>query len=254
MTKPDGPWSRLPPPPPRPKPPIRRSLRIGAWLAALACFCAALFGLAQLFPGRVSSGADWADVSRGVLIVAFVLAAVMSRGLKVKQLFRDMAIWAAVILLGLLLYSFRGEIEAAALRIRSEIVPSYPVVSAAKELLVTQDADGGFYVVGQVNGQAVRFLVDTGASDIVLAPADAQRLGLDLASLQFDKSVETANGVGLGAPYMAGRFTVGTIELTNVPMSVNKAPMSSSLLGMAFFNRLQSFRFEGNRLYLRPKA
>jgi aspartyl protease family protein len=253
MTNPDGPWSRLPPPPPRPKPPVQRRLRIGLWLAALACFCAALFGLTQLFPGRVS-GADWGDVSRGVLIVAFVLAGVMSRGLRAKQVFRDMAIWAAVILLGLLLYSFRGEIETAALRIRSEIVPSYPVASAAKELLVTQDADGGFYVVGQVNGQAVRFLVDTGASDIVLAPADAQRLGLDLASLPFNKSVETANGVGLGAPYTAGRFTVGTIELTNVPMSVNKAPMSSSLLGMAFFNRLQSFRFEGNRLYLRPKA
>jgi aspartyl protease family protein len=253
MTIPDGPWSRLPPPP-KPAPPVRRRLHVGLWLAALACFCAAIYGLTQLFPGRVASGADWADISRGVLIVAFVLAGVMSRGLRMKQLFRDMAIWAAVIALGLLLYSFRGEIGTAALRIRSELVPSYAVPSAAKELMVTKDNDGGFYVTGQVNGQPVRFLVDTGASDIVLAPADAQRLGIDLSALQFSKSVETANGVGLGAPYTAARFTVGSIELADTPMSVNKAAMSSSLLGMAFFNRLQSFRFEGNRLYLKPKA
>jgi aspartyl protease family protein len=105
-----------------------------------------------------------------------------------------------------------------------------------------------------VNGQPVRFLVDTGASDIVLSPADAQRLGLDPASLSFTKPVETANGIGLGASYSAADVSVGSIRLSNVPMSVNKAPMSSSLLGMAFFNRLQSFRFEGNKLYLKSRS
>jgi aspartyl protease family protein len=72
--------------------------------------------------------------------------------------------------------------------------------------------------------------------------------------MAFTKSFETANGVGLGAAYTAGDFSVGSIRLTNVPMSVNKAPMSSSLLGMAFFNRLQSFRFEGAKLYLKQKT
>jgi aspartyl protease family protein len=253
MTNPDGPWSRLPPPP-RVAPPPRRGLHIGLWVAALAAFCAGLYGLTLLFPGRVSTGADWGDVARGVLVVAFVLAGVMSRRFRMKRLFRDIAIWTAVILLGVLLYSFRAEIEKAAGRVRSEIVPSYPVASAAKELMITRDADGGFYVTGNVNGQPVRFVVDTGASDIVLSPADAQRLGLDPASLSFTKSFETANGVGLGAPYTAGDFSVGSIRLTNVPMSVNKAAMSSSLLGMAFFNRLQSFRFEGAKLYLKPRS
>ena len=83
---------------------------------------------------------------------------------------------------------------------------------------------------------------------------DAQRAGVDTAALAFTKSVETANGPGLGAPYTAGQFSIGSIQLSDVPMSVNKAPMSSSLLGMTFFNRLQSFRFEDNKLYLKPKA
>jgi aspartyl protease family protein len=253
MTNPDGPWSRLPPPPRAARPP-RRGLHIGLWLAALAALCAGLYGLTLLFPGRVTTGADWADVSRGVLLVAFVLAGVMSRRFRLKQLARDIAIWTAVILLAVLLYSFRGEIEAGAGRVRSEIAPSYPVASAAKELMITKDVDGGFDVTGNVNGQPVRFLVDTGASDIVLSPADAQRLGLDPVTMSFTKSVETANGIGLGAPYTAADFSVGSIRLTNVPMSVNKAAMSSSLLGMAFFNRLQSFRFEGNKLYLKPKT
>ncbi|MEI9890753.1 MAG: TIGR02281 family clan AA aspartic protease [Caulobacteraceae bacterium] len=97
--------------------------------------------------------------------------------------------------------------------------------------MVGRDTDGGFYVTGQVNGQTVRFLADTGSSDIVLSPADAQRLGLDPASMQFSKSAETANGIGFGAPYKAASLAIGPIQLADVPMSVNKAAMSSSLLG-----------------------
>ena len=253
MTSPDGPWSRLPPPPPTPKP-SRRGLHIGLWLLAVAVFCAGLYGLTYLFPGRVTTGADWADVSRGVLMVALVLAGLMSRQLKAKQLLRDIAIWTVIVLVGVLLYSFRGEIGGAALRIRSEIMPSYPVAAPGKEMVVSQDAGGGYYVTGNVNGKPVRFLVDTGASEIVLSPADAQRVGADLSALAFNHQVQTANGVGFGASYTAARFQVGSIALTEVPMQVNKAAMSSSLLGMTFFSRLQSFRFEGSKLYLKPKA
>jgi len=65
--------------------------------------------------------------------------------------------------------------------------------------------------------------------------------------------VVIANGLGYGAPFTAATLQVGSIGLTNVTMSINKAPMSTSLLGMAFFNRMKSFRVEGDRLYIRPR-
>jgi aspartyl protease family protein len=108
--------------------------------------------------------------------------------------------------------------------------------------------------MGQVNGQAVRFLVDTGASETVLSPADAKRIGVDTAGLAFDHPSETANGVGYAAPLTADSLAVGTIRFENVPMLVNQAPMSSSLRGMSFLKRLESFKVSGRKLYLKPRS
>jgi aspartyl protease family protein len=251
MSRPDGPWSRLPPKPKVPTP--RRAPHLGLWLGCIAAVCALALVLAQFFPGRLSAPQDKADLARGVLLAALVSSGMLLR-VRLSHALRSVAIWSAIIAVLLIGYSFHGEIGALATRLRAEVIPSYPVASAPGEMMINQDSDGGFYVTGQVNGRVVRFLVDTGSSDIVLSPADAARLGVDPASLRFTKTVETANGPGLGAPYTAEALAIGSIRLTDVPMSVNKTAMSSSLLGMAFFNRLQSFRFEGRRLYLKPKG
>ena len=124
------------------------------------------------------------------------------------------------------------------------------MATGARELVVSQDPDGGFYLMGQVNGQIVRFLVDTGASDIVLSAADAERVGIETSRLSFDHPSETANGVGYAAPSTVESLAVGSIRFDGVPVLVNQAPMSSSLLGMSFLKRLESFRVSGRKLYL----
>src|SRR5206468_129815 len=82
-------------------------------------------------------------------------------------------------------------------------------------------------LIGKVNGQRVRFIVDTGATDVVLSPDDARRLGLDVGKLAYIHGAETANGVGYGAEYVADSLEVGPIAMTGVKMTVNQAPMSN---------------------------
>ncbi len=248
-----GPWGSVEPPAPPPRrAPVRSSFPAGPWLLLIAAICAAVWGLSRLFPGRIT-GEAWGGVAGGVAVAAYMGASVLSRQQTMRRTTQHLAIWAGVVAVLLLGYSFKNELGDLGARMRSSVVPSYPV-DAAGQVVITQDEDGGYYVVASVNGQPVRFLVDTGASDIVLSPADAQRLGVDLSALQFNKAVETANGKGFGAPYTADSLSLGSISLGQTPMSINKAPMSSSLLGMAFFNRLKSFRFEGGRLILQPKS
>ncbi|PTT73991.1 TIGR02281 family clan AA aspartic protease, partial [Pseudomonas sp. HMWF010] len=100
-------------------------------------------------------------------------------------------------------------------------------------------------------GQPVRFLVDTGATDTVLTPDDARRLGIDVDEMTFDRQAETANGPGFGAPWTAERFEVGGIRLRDFPVTVNKTPMSASLLGLSFLDRLESFEARRQTLTLR---
>ena len=251
-----GPWD-LPDPPAQPKAPAPRpsisfrspGMRLLALIAGLGLL---VFALSRLFPGQVDAKDDWVGIASGLGFAVLIGARLLSGRLS-GETGKHLGIWTAVVVALVLGYSFRGDLMGLFQRVRSELIPSYPVQAAGGDMVVARDQDGGFVVMGQVNGQPVRFLVDTGATDIVLSPADAQRIGVDLSSLPFGKPVETANGMGYGAPFTADRLQVGSIALTQVPMSINKAPMSTSLLGMAFFNRMKSFRVEGDRLFIRSK-
>jgi aspartyl protease family protein len=172
------------------------------------------------------------------------------RGRPLPKLARDAAIWLAIIVALVFAYSFRDELGHS--RIMAELVPAQVQVEGDGTLSIKASEGGHFFVEGKVNDVAVRFLIDTGASDIVLAPDDARRAGLDTDALDYTHYATTANGTGAGARVMLNSLTIGSIALHHMPASVNKVWMQESLLGMSFLHRLKGFRVEGDRLILMP--
>ena len=130
-------------------------------------------------------------------------------------------------------------------------MPGLAIPLSPDEIIISASQNGHFYVNGKANGKRLRFMVDTGASDIMLSPKAASRIGIDLGSLQFNKRYRTANGVGLGASYRLERFSIGPFQFAETKVSINQAEISHSLLGMSFLEQLQSFEFQGDKLYLR---
>ncbi len=119
------------------------------------------------------------------------------------------------------------------------------------EYVVQPGASGHYVVEAVVNGAPVTFLVDTGASDIVLTMADAERLGFQPATLRFTQRFATANGEVRGAPVVLREIRVGEFSLFDVPASVNEAPLRVSLLGMTFLRQLNGYSVDNGRLVLR---
>ena len=111
---------------------------------------------------------------------------------------------------------------------------------------------GHFVLEADVDGQGIRFLVDTGASDVVLSSFDARRLGFNIEHLSFTQTYRTANGIVKGAPVRLGRVTIGPIVVRDVRASVNGAAMKRSLLGMSFLSRLSGYEVSRGRLVLKP--
>jgi aspartyl protease family protein len=220
-------------------------------LLLLAVVGAGLWALSQFFPGTMVSAGDWQNVALGMMLVTIIGSLLLRLRLRPHEALRNILAWAAIAAVLALGYTFRGDMGSAFSRVRAEFAPGYPVQLSPHEMVVTQDENGGFYVMGQVNGQTMRFLADTGASDVVLSPADAERLGVDVRSLKFTDPAETANGVGRGASFKASSLSVGPLRFEDVPMQINQAPMSTSLLGMAFFRRLDSFQVKDGTLYMR---
>ena len=148
-------------------------------------------------------------------------------------------------------YAYRFDLQSIGERLLSELVPGLGVVEDG-EVSFRASAGGHFVVEAEVDGVTLRLLVDTGASDVVLSPADAGRLGFALESLSFTKRYRTANGVVFGAPVRLNRVRIGPISVSDVAASVNGAPMARSLLGMSFLDRLSGYEVRNGTLVLRP--
>lgn len=184
------------------------------------------------------------------LLAAFTFRNRIFSAAQRSESMRNAGIWAGVFLLAVFAYSFRD--SDIVRRIRGELMPSQLHEVGDGSLTIRASAGGHFYVEARVNDAPVRFLVDTGASDIVLSPADARRAGFAVESLDYTHRYNTANGSGRGAAVVMDKIAIGPLRLQKVKASVNQAQMEDSLLGMSFLSRLRSFRVEGNTLVLIP--
>ncbi|MDP1912800.1 TIGR02281 family clan AA aspartic protease [Brevundimonas sp.] len=117
---------------------------------------------------------------------------------------------------------------------------------------VLKAADGHYWAEALIDGKAVRVMVDTGASVVVLTPEDAARLGLRLKSGDFSATVITASGPVSAAPVALQTVAVAGARVEHVEALVVERGLPHSLLGMSYLGRLSSFSATPVGLTLRP--
>lgn len=131
---------------------------------------------------------------------------------------------------------------------QSLIQPQTSITEARVE--VRKGRDNHFRLTLQINGVDVDFLVDTGASQVVLTQEDAARIGLNPDTLNYSGIAQTANGDVATAPIRLERVDLGEIKDTRVIASVNSAQMANSLLGMSYLSRFESIEIRRDVLIL----
>lgn len=124
---------------------------------------------------------------------------------------------------------------------------------SSREVRLWPDDQGMYLASGSINGQSVKFLVDTGASQVALNAALARRLGIDFRFDGRRGAVETASGVARAYRVMLDRVKIGDIQLRNVEALVlDGSHPRNALLGMSFLQKLD-LKHEGRALVLRQK-
>lgn len=102
-----------------------------------------------------------------------------------------------------------------------------------------------------VNGATIPMIFDTGESAVVLSTADAQRAGIDTASLRYTLPVQTANGTGYAASVTLDRVEVGNISRKRIRAFVaQEGALDTSLLGMTFLETLSRYTVSRDALEL----
>ncbi len=130
--------------------------------------------------------------------------------------------------------------------------PASAPASGGSTAEVSKDPDGHFWAEASVNGRNVHFLVDTGSTLVTLTAEDAQRIGVDLHGLHYDRQVTTAAGPSRAAQIDLDYVSVAGARVEHVPALVLEKGLSASLLGMTYLGRLSRFEATQTALILRP--
>ena len=116
---------------------------------------------------------------------------------------------------------------------------------------IVKAADGHFWAEAKVDGRAVRFLIDTGATAVALSQTDAKRLGIDTKTLDYSYKVMTASGETRAASVKLASVSVAGAQVRDVEALVVEKGLETSLLGMSYLGRLSSFQATPRALVLR---
>ncbi len=134
--------------------------------------------------------------------------------------------------------------------IRDDFMPQQSAFADQGRVEVPRNRDGHYYMTAQVNGAPVDFVVDTGATEIVLTREDAERAGLAVDQLQFYGRASTANGEVRTAPVRIDEIDIGGISDHDVPAYVNEGQMFRSLMGMSYLHRWDRMEIADGKLIL----
>lgn len=187
------------------------------------------------------------DVTMRVIYLALLLASVsgwlvIEFRQRLGKTLRLMLAWGLIFLGVIAGYGLWSDIKP-------DLMPRQAVVDGAA-IEVPRADDGHFYLTLTINGTPVRFVADTGASNMVLTRDDAERLGIDPDSLVYLGTAQTANGTVRTARVTLPDVELGPYRDSDFPAWVNDSEMFGSLLGMEYL-RLYRVEIDGDRMILR---
>ncbi len=178
----------------------------------------------------------------GLLLAAIGASVVLHFRGRLGQALQGLAIWALIFLGLVAAFGLWGDI--------SRDFGRQAVFTDEGRVEVPRSPDGHYHLTLAVNGTPVEFLVDTGASDIVLSQRDAAAIGLDPDSLPYLGLARTANGTVSTARVTLDEVRIGPHTDRNVSARVNGGEMRDSLLGMRYLDRYARIEIADDRLTL----
>jgi aspartyl protease family protein len=167
----------------------------------------------------------------------------VSNRAQMGSMLRGTVLWALI---------FIGVIAAVGLweDLRQTVAPSRAVSFGQGSVTLPRDPSGHFFLTLEVQGTPVRFVVDTGATHMVLSRRDALRVGIDPDALVYTGRAQTANGTVRTARVSLAEVALGDFVDTDVTAWVNEGELELSLLGMSYLSRFERIEIERGRLVL----
>ena len=193
---------------------------------------------------------EWSNIIYILILIVLLIMGFSRKELPMKKFFEYAGLWIAFALVALVLYSYRFEIIEVKNRVLSDLFPSKAINKNHQELTLSVAQDGHYYLDIKIKNQLVRFMIDTGASDLVIDEKIALKLGYNLKNINYNKVFQTANGQSYGASIDFDEVEVSGIKFYNVQGSITNSNLVTPLLGMSFLQKFYKYEFYRDKLIL----
>jgi aspartyl protease family protein len=161
---------------------------------------------------------------------------------------------AAVLLIGGYVARFADQTVVHPTAQAAAVQPAYQSrepVSSGRSLILDADRVGHFKVEARIEGRHIDFMVDTGASLVIMRESDAAQVGIRPMRSEYTATVSTANGKIKAAPAKLDRIEIGGITVYDVPALVlPDEALGQNLLGVSFLSRLKRYEYANGRMVL----
>lgn len=160
------------------------------------------------------------------------------------------AAWVLIFAAAFIIFTFRDDFAALGDRMLVAVRGGDVVETAPGETRVRLASDGHFYVEAELNGEKVRFLIDSGATTTSISKDTADRVGI-VSGGGMPALVRTANGTVTVDRGRAEQIKVGNIERRNLAVHISETFGDMNVIGMNFLSTLRSWGVEGRTLILK---
>jgi aspartyl protease family protein len=199
------------------------------------------------------SSDDTLNATLLVLMMILPLSALMARRIPLKKAAGLAAIWAAVLVAGVLIVGLTRDGVAASWEQLKTVMGNDEQRITGDAIRLRMASDGHFWANVRINGIPVHMLVDSGATVTSLSMETAKAAGLDLDQNPIPVQIMTANGAVMARTSSIDRLTIGPIVAKDLRVDVAEEFGTTNVLGMNFLSRLKSWRVENGWLILEPK-
>lgn len=186
----------------------------------------------------------------GVVCILLLVSSLAARRLHLGYVAKAGLAWIAIFAALFAIFSFRFEFIGIWERVKADISGTAGQSISGEAIQLRRQDDGHYWLMVDINGKPVRFMVDSGATMTAINANTAREVGVE--AIGYPIILSTANGRVAAKRANVQLFTIGSHVIENHSVVVSDRFGNVNLLGMNFLNNMQSWRVEGNMMVLQP--
>jgi aspartyl protease family protein len=186
----------------------------------------------------------------GVVCILLLVSSLAARRLPLSYVAKAGFAWIAIFAALFAIFSFRFEFISIWERVKADISGTAGQSISGEAIELRRQDDGHYWIMVDINGKPVRFMVDSGATMTAINAITARDAGIEADG--YPIILSTANGRVAAKRANVQSLVVGPHRIENHPVVVSESFGDINLLGMNFLNSMQSWRVEANVMIIIP--